>query len=183
MPRFEVHEAKLYHCGQMSRVLRAEHAREVADLGFDVHRELVARFRESWFRRAWLIDGALVGLGGVSGTLLEMGGFIWLALSSAAMKYPAHTFKEARRQIDEIMTVKAQLATLLLPGDEASRRFARLLGFIEQDDGCWLYRESKGGVRSSDSRRHRDCGECRRIDQCRECTIGGRELSGPSKSQ
>lgn len=140
MSRFEIVEAKTYHCGRMSRLLRAQHANEVTTLGFDVHREIRVRFLGSWFRRAWLIDGELVGLGGVSGPLVSTTGMIWLALTPAAARHPIHAAKEAERQLSEIMTLKQELWTYLLEGDAPSHRFAELLGFEPGEDGYWTYR-------------------------------------------
>ena len=67
MPHFEIVEAKAWHCGAMSRLLRQEHAEAIALIGLNSHRELRAVFDESIFRRAWLINGRLAALGGVIG--------------------------------------------------------------------------------------------------------------------
>lgn len=132
---FEIIEAKPYHCGKMSRLLRLEHASAIARLGIDSHREMRARFDDSCFRRAWLIDGQLAGLGGVCGPSAAAWGFLWLALSERARKYPIAIIKEARRQLDEIMVVKTELATTILSEDAAAKRLAIFLGFHVADDG------------------------------------------------
>lgn len=131
---FTVIEAKRHHCGQMARLLRIEHQQAVASLGVDTHREMVARFGESAFRRAWLCDGRLIALGGVTGPQLASTGYVWLALSMQATKFPLETVREARRQLDEIMLVKRQLVTSILDGDHAAKRFAIFLGFVPADE-------------------------------------------------
>lgn len=133
MTTFRVIEAKAWHCGQMARLLRSEHAQAIAMIGIDSHRELRDKFDLSSFRRAWLIDGSLAGLGGVTGARLAAEGFVWLALSNAAMKYPIAIAKEARQQLDEIMETKRELVTTILDGDESSKRFAAFLGLFPAD--------------------------------------------------
>lgn len=128
-PSFQIVEAKPYHCGQMARLLRAEQGESVAALGMDAHRELRDRFRNSSFRKAWLIDGRLAGLGGVEGTLLASQGYLWLALTKQATRHPVAMVKEARRQLEEICQFRDKVETLLIGGDDASLRFALAVGF------------------------------------------------------
>lgn len=133
MTTFRIIDAKPWHCGRMARLLRSEHAQAIAMIGIDSHRELRDKFDQSSFRRAWLIDGDLAGLGAVTGDALSAVGFVWLALSNKAMKYPVAIVKEARRQLDEIMEVKRELVTTILDGDESSKRFAAFLGLFPAD--------------------------------------------------
>jgi hypothetical protein len=147
MPDFTIIEAKPYHCGQMVRLLRHEHQQVIARIGANSHRELRAHFDNSSFRRTWLIDGKLGALGGVTGGKLSSGGLVWLAVAHNAMKYPLAMVREARRQLDEIMTVKRDLVTTILEGDEASKRFAIFLGFVPLGSE-WVNRaESRFGRR------------------------------------
>jgi hypothetical protein len=132
--RFEIIEAKPWHCGAMTRMLRLEHQKAVAMIGIDSHRELRGRFDDSTFRRAWMIDGKLAALGGVTGSRLSSIGYIWLAFSSASTKYPIEMVKESRRQMAAIMTVKRRIYTTILDGDTAAKRFAIFLGFVPADD-------------------------------------------------
>ena len=133
MTEFAIIEAKPWHCGAMSRLLRPEHQRAVAMIGMNSHRELRARFDASSFRKAWLIDGHLAGLGGVTGPTLSAIGMVWLALSDRATAYPLAIIKEAKHQLEEIMTVKRVLFTAILDDDEAAKRFAVFLGFHDDE--------------------------------------------------
>lgn len=135
MTTFEIIPARAHHCGQMARMLRVEHSAAIALLGMDSHRELRRVFDVSSFRRAWFINGKLAGLGGVMGTKLAIGGFIWLALTEPARRYPVAIVKEARRQLAEIMLVKRELATTVINGDESARRLAIFLGFHASHEG------------------------------------------------
>jgi hypothetical protein len=126
---FEVIEAKRRHCGQMARHLRSEQAEATARLGVDTHRRLVEVFEASSWRKAWIVDGALCGLGGLEGPILATEGVIWLALTSEACRYPVAMLKTARRQLQELRQTKHLIKTTILEYDSASWRFALHLGF------------------------------------------------------
>ncbi len=150
MPVFTVIDAKPYHCGRMIRLLRGEHLRSVVAIGLNAHREIRNAFETSGYRKAWLIDGELAGLGGVTGHLLENVGMVWLALSRKATRYPVAVVKEARRQLEQIMAIKDMVYTLVLDGDESARRFAVFLGFQAMDeDGLHPVALSRPGRRTA----------------------------------
>jgi hypothetical protein len=133
MPRFETIEARPYHCGQIVRRLRREH--RAAIVGINAHQEIRDRFLASSFRRAWLIDGELCALGGVVGGALSTVGYIWLVLSQRALDHPVAVVREARRQLDDIMATRHELAAVIIPQDKAALRFAIFLGFHVADQG------------------------------------------------
>lgn len=126
---FQIIAAKPYHCGAMVRRLRLEQAQAIARLGVDSHRQLAERFAVSSWRRAWLADGELAALAGVTGSALSAEGFVWLALSDRAARFPHAIMREARRQLDELMATKRLLVTSILDDDLAAKRFAIFLGF------------------------------------------------------
>ena len=133
-PRFEIVEPKVWHVGQMIRRLRREHLRAIAVLGVSGHHELRDRFDESMYCRAWLIDGRLAALGGVTGSALSFDGMVWLALSHEAARYPLATVREARRQLDFLVRTRARLYTTILDADETAKRFAAFVGFVAADE-------------------------------------------------
>lgn len=135
MTVFQIIEAKPWHCGQIIRSVRKQHELVIADVGGNLHRELHDRFSASSFRRAWLIDGELAALGGVVATPIASTGYIWLALGELALRHRIATVREARRQLDEIMRVKREIATVILPEDTAALRLAIFLGFHVSHDG------------------------------------------------
>ena len=128
-PRYEIVEARPFHCGQMARALRREHRELLARVGADAHRELRACFDQSSFRRAWLIDGRLAALGGLTGSMLSGDGMLWLALSDEATRHPFAVVREARKQLDEMMRVKRVLSAGVMGGDDAAARLAVFLCF------------------------------------------------------
>ncbi len=132
--RFEIIDAKPWHCGVMARVLRDEHKKVVERAGASAHRLLRECFDQSPFRRAWLIDGELAALGGVMGTIVSPSGTVWLALSQKATRYPIAIIKEARRQLAEILSVRREIVTTIVFGDDAARRLAIFLNFHVSHD-------------------------------------------------
>ena len=134
-PRFQIIPAKLYHCGAMARRARAEHRAAVNALGLDLHRELAARFAETIEPKAWLIDGKLAALGGVMGTGLCPGGYVWLAITDEVFKHRVAFIREAKRQLTLVMESRRELATVLVPTDQAALRLAIYLGFHVRDQG------------------------------------------------
>jgi hypothetical protein len=129
MATFEIIEARPYHCGQIVRRLRHDMHSAFFALGVDPHKELRTCFDDSYLRKAWLIDGKLEGLGGVFGGALSSSGYIWLALSQEATRYPVAMVKEARKQMAEIATTKHSLRATVLEQDKAAERFIGRLGF------------------------------------------------------
>lgn len=132
--KLEVKDARPYHCGQIARILRAEHRSAILAIGLDPHRELRTCFDASCHRRAWFLDGRLVAVFGVTGPRIASTGFIWLALSEEATKYPVKLVREAIREIREVMITKRVLTTTIQTQDEAAVRFARFLGFERADE-------------------------------------------------
>ncbi len=129
MPKFEIIPGRLYHCGIMARRARREHLSAVAASGLNAHQELRARFYESAFCKAWLIDGRLAALGGVTGSSMSPYGYVWLAIAETATRYPTAIVREAKKQLEELMETRNQIFTLLVPDDDAAERFAIFLGF------------------------------------------------------
>jgi len=129
MGRFEIIPGRQFHCGAMVRRLRAEQRDAITALGVNLHSNLRSNFDASMFSRAWLVDGELAGLGGVTGSELSTTGYVWLALSEAATKFPIEIARETRRQLARVLLTKRDLITTIIPEDAKSLRFAEWLGF------------------------------------------------------
>ncbi len=147
-PCFQIVEGKAFHCRRIARVLRYEHQRHLFALNVDVVGELRSIFNGSYYRRAWLIDGQLAGLGGVEGSWASTSGRIWLALSERATKYPVAIMRELKRQLEEISLTKKELFTTVIEGDTAAHRLAVHVGFHPAGEGPSGQAYSKAGRRS-----------------------------------
>lgn len=128
-PRFEIVEAKPFHCGQMARATRRDYLGAMLAAGANPHMELRECFDQSSFRRAWLIDGKVAALGGVIGTIMSAEGMVWLALSDEATRHPRAVIREARRQLSGLMRTRRELRASIFEGDDPSLRLAIFLGF------------------------------------------------------
>ena len=128
-PRFEIQDAKVWHCGIMARKLREETRDALKPFDSSAHRRLRDQFDRSTFRKAVLINGELAALGGVIGMSMESTGEVWLAFSNLVGAYPIKIIKETMRQLRALLETKHSLKTTLLPGDERATRMAMLLGF------------------------------------------------------
>jgi hypothetical protein len=124
MTHFTVIPAQSKHCCQIWHRLRAEHRRAIETVGADGHRELHNIFDQSSFARAMYADDRIIALGGVAGSILSPLGFVWIALAQEAARYPLALVKEVRRQIETVMVAKAEIATTIIGGDDAAKRFA-----------------------------------------------------------
>lgn len=139
MAEFRVIEAKLYHCGQLTRKLRAAQSGALASIGIRSHAELRARFGESSFKRSWTIDGKLAAMMGVTGSHLSTTGMIWLALSEDATRHGRRTALIARAQVAEVMETRHKIYSVMFKSDTASMRWIKFLQFEDaEEQPDWL---------------------------------------------
>lgn len=125
----DVIEAKAWHVGAVIHRLRPAHQAALTARGIDPHRALRAIYEQSTLRRTGLIDGRVVAIGGITGSLVSSMGFVWLALTADASRHTVALIRECRRQLDAAMATRIEIATTVLPEDDAARRFAAYLGF------------------------------------------------------
>lgn len=125
----QIVEAQPWHVGQIVRRLREEHRGLLFGMGVSAHRELRDAYEASMWRKAWLVDGRLMGIAGITGTVSSGDGNVWLAVSEEALKRPIALARLVLRGLEEIMLVKRHLTTLVLKDDRAAVRFAYFLGF------------------------------------------------------
>ena len=147
MPHFQTIEARPHHCGQIVRRLRLTAQCAFLKIGLDPHHELRDCFDASYLRRAWIVDGRVEGVGGVYGGALSSTGYIWLALSQQATRYPVALVKEARRQMSEIEATKYQLEATIFERDQPAERFALRMGFHLSNhirDGVYMWTWRRG---------------------------------------
>ncbi len=143
-----IRDGGMRFCGQMIRHLRREHHEAFAGVGLNAHRELRNTVAQSAYRRAAFLDGRLAAMWGVTGTVMCSTGLVWLALTNEAAARPILVLREARRQLDEIMRTKTELATTVLRDDEAALRLCVYMGFHVEDNGPGAPAHSKYGRRT-----------------------------------
>lgn len=129
MTDFQIIPADRHHCREIVNLIRSEERELTLTLGLDPLRLYEDAFDNTAHPKAWMIDGDLAAIGGVSGPLLSVFGFIWLALAARASKYRIAIVKEARHQIEMARAERRILITSLTPGDIKAERLAYFLGF------------------------------------------------------
>ncbi len=72
---------------------------------------------------------------GVVGSSLESTGYIWLAITDQARRYPLEFVRTVRRELDVIMLTKRELVTTVITDDPVACRFAAFMGFHVSHDG------------------------------------------------
>lgn len=127
-------DAKRFHCGQIARTMRVDHEAALLKMGVSVHRELRRVYGLSYYRRAAHLDGYLVGLWGMEGSMLSSQGKVWLVLAQYALRFPKLILGHARAELANMAIGKSELFTTVIPDDEAAHRLVAHLGF-ESPDG------------------------------------------------
>jgi len=122
-------EAKPFHCGILARTLRAEHRDILAKAGAPIHKQLREYFDFSILRRTWKMDGKVVAMAGVLGTLSSRE-TAWLALSDEITAHPVMIMRRAERYIEEVTKYADRISCDVLAGDKKAIDFARFLGFM-----------------------------------------------------
>lgn len=133
--KLDITEGRRRHCGQICRLMRADHEMALRRMQVPIHRELRAMFDGSHYTRAAFIDGNLSALWGVNGTMLESQGLVWMVLAQHALRYPATIARVARGEMERMVLGKDYLFTTVIADDIPSQRFAAFLGFQPKDGG------------------------------------------------
>ena len=148
MMKFEVIEAKPWHVGQMARTLKQEQREAISKFGVNLHKEMTRIYDASYYRKVWVIDGKIVAIGGVAGSIMSCVGFMWLAASTFALQYPVEMVKETKRQLANALSIHSELSATTIRGDQISKRFLHFFGFAECDSNeMWDTYELKKEVK------------------------------------
>lgn len=128
-PAYTIVDAKFHHCGPLARRICAGRWLAYREAGVDPK----VRLRDCWgaslLAKSMIIDGRVVAMGGVTGSLMARSGTVWLVISSEAAAYPLALVKEARKQLRALLKVKPELRALIVAQDGPALRFAEILGF------------------------------------------------------
>ena len=133
MSDFRIADALPQDCATMAKLMRDEHREAYLSVGCKPYQELRDKFEQSSITRAWFVDARLAGIYGVTGSSLSPVGFVWMAVTQEAMRYPIEMVKEARSQLSQIMMVKSELQSTILVQDKRSIKFAQILGFTRME--------------------------------------------------
>lgn len=130
----EIIPASIRHVRPMSRKMRAAACMTLQGFGYAPRGALHRAFVASLYRRTAMIDGAPVAMWGIVGTLTDDEVLVWLVMSDEIANIPLSIVRAARAELAKIMERYEELATTVLPDDEAAIRFALHLGFHDRHD-------------------------------------------------
>lgn len=130
---YSVVPASVRHIRPMSRRLRAAACLTLQAFGHDPRRALHRIFLNSFYCRTALIEDRPVAMWGVTGTLLNDVVYVWLVMSDDIANIPRTIVWEAKKELSNIMANYREIATTVLPDDDAAIRFAVYLGFQDVD--------------------------------------------------
>lgn len=129
MIEYRTVEARPYHLTRIVRRIRAEDASAAEALGIDARSELQRIFDASPYRRAWLVDGAVTAVGGVTGTAASSTGVLWLVTSRDLGRHARQFFSVGIDNLRAILETRSHVDAVMLRSDDAARRFATHFGF------------------------------------------------------
>lgn len=131
---YEIVPASVLHLKPMTRKLRSAACITLSRYDIDPRLALHRAFMASHYCRTALANGAPIAMWGFEGTLLGNTAYVWLVLSNSITTIPLPIMREARRELATIMENYTEVATTVLPDDDAAIRFAIHLGFHDSDD-------------------------------------------------
>ncbi len=130
----EIVRASPLHLRPLTRTLRTAACITLDRYDINPRLALHRAFMSSHYCRTALIDGRPVAMWGLEGSLLGDLAFVWLVLSNEASSMPMTVMREARRELASVMENYVEVATTVLPDDDAAIRFAIYLGFHNEDE-------------------------------------------------
>lgn len=129
---YQIVPARWHHAGALARRLCSDRWLAYKASGVDPKAQLRGLVQTSLIARTCILDGRVVAMWGMTGSLLSKAGALWMAISRDAADHPVALLKEVRNQLSYLFHVKQELRITVAEQDTKAIRFAEFLGF-EQD--------------------------------------------------
>ncbi len=129
---YQIRRASILDVRPMSKRLRAAACVTLNAYGFRPRQALHRVYISSFYCRTALIDRKPVAMWGIMGTLMSECAYVWLVMSDEIANIPRVIVREAKRELSAIMENYSDVATTVLPEDDAAVRFALYLGFSDR---------------------------------------------------
>lgn len=126
---YEIVPARLEHVRMMARTMRPLDRAEIEGFGLCVRHTLHWLWRDSPMRRAALVDGEVAAIWGYQGALMSDEVVPWLFTAPAIERAKLAFYREARREIDEMLALHGRLHCHVLAAYKQSVRFFEVMGF------------------------------------------------------
>lgn len=124
----EIIPATLAHGYELARNLRAEDRAEVSAAG-DPRHLIRHSIRRSFVKRTALVDGRVAAMWGMGGTVVSNEGDIWLLTTAAVELAPVRFIRQARAEIEHMLTVRSRLSGTVAVSYGRAVRLLEVLGF------------------------------------------------------
>lgn len=108
--KLEIVTATLDHVRQLAKTIRHKDKLEAERLGLEPHKGLFVAYRKSLFRKAAILDGEVIAMWGVAGTVLSPIGQPWLITGEGLNRLSPIRF--ARIYKNEVADMRAYFDTL-----------------------------------------------------------------------
>ncbi len=129
---YEIRRASILDVRPMATRMRAAACVTLQSFGFKPRQALHRVYISSFYCRTALIDDRPVAMWGIMGTLMSECAYVWLVMSDGIANVPRTIIREAKAELSEIMANYSDVATTVLPEDDAAVRFALYLGFADR---------------------------------------------------
>lgn len=131
---YQIVPTRMVHVAPMARAMREGAKDTICALGLNSRRVLHDAVVGSHYCRVAIKDGKPIAMWGLKGVMLSGYAFVWLALSAPAQAMPRRVIVEATHELARMGEQFEELATTVLPEDDAAIRLAAFLGFHDQHE-------------------------------------------------
>jgi hypothetical protein len=126
---YSIVEATHAHAIDLRDRLRALDLRECVGQGLSHHRVVHRTLRRSLFAKSAIIDGRVMAMWGLGGSLIGDEGNPWFLTAPEVERFPVAVVREARYGVREMLAVKPHLWNYVLADYAQAVKFVGMLGF------------------------------------------------------
>ena len=138
MTTYTVVDGTKEHSLRLRHILRPLDKREICGQGGHVRKIMWRTFNQSIFTRTALVDGEVVAMWGLGGTILSDEGHPWLLTAPAVERLPMAIVREARGAIWDMLELRSYLWNYVLADYTGAIRLLEVIGFaIDPPTSPW----------------------------------------------
>lgn len=128
-PRVIVVPSKIKDVYRLCANMRDRDRDEAIAAGADPKKSMRAQFKSGILRQTYFVDGELVAMSGLCGTLLADTGFPYLVTARGIERVPVAFVKHAARAVDHMLMLRPRLEGYVLADYTGAVRLLEILGF------------------------------------------------------
>ena len=128
-PRVIVVPSKIADVYRLCAAMRDRDRDEALAAGADPRKAMRAQFKSGILRKTYFVDGRIVAMTGLCGTLLSDVGYPYLVTAKGVENYPISFVKEARKAVAHMLLLRQRLEGYVLADYTGAVRLLETLGF------------------------------------------------------